>query len=74
MPRDAKLVKSLLKSMEVENYEPRLYSELASKSSIDFDDVKLAIQIEETEQDTVAEVYSRAWCADSTGLGHVNQS
>lgn len=65
MPRDAKIVKSLLKSMGVEEYEPRVihkflelwyryvvdvltdaqvYSEHAGKSSIDCDDVKLAIQ------------------------------
>ncbi|KAK4270955.1 hypothetical protein QN277_019719 [Acacia crassicarpa] len=65
LPRDAKIVKSLLKSMGVEDYEPRVihkflelwyryvvevltdaqvYSEHASKSAIDCDDVKLAIQ------------------------------
>ncbi|KAJ8755991.1 hypothetical protein K2173_024536 [Erythroxylum novogranatense] len=65
LPRDAKIVKSLLKSMGVEDYEPRVihqflelwyryvvdvltdaqvYSEHAGKSSIDCDDVKLAIQ------------------------------
>ncbi|KAI3669653.1 hypothetical protein L6452_40970 [Arctium lappa] len=65
LPRDAKIVKTLLKSMGVENYEPRVvhqflelwyryvvdvltdaqvYSEHAGKSSIDSDDVKLAIQ------------------------------
>ena len=65
MPRDAKIVKSLLKSMGVEDYEPcvihkflelwyhyvvdiltdaQVYSEHASKSAIDCDDVKLAIQ------------------------------
>lgn len=65
VPRDAKIVKSLLKSMGVEDYEPRVvhqflelwyryvvevltdaqvYSEHASKSTIDCDDVKLAIQ------------------------------
>lgn len=65
LPRDAKIVKSLLKSMGVEDYEPRVihqflelwyryvvevltdaqvYSEHASKSNIDCDDVKLAIQ------------------------------
>ncbi|KAG7584594.1 Histone-fold [Arabidopsis suecica] len=65
VPRDAKTVKSLLKSMGVEDYEPRVihqflelwyryvvevltdaqvYSEHASKSNIDCDDVKLAIQ------------------------------
>ncbi|XP_010449845.1 PREDICTED: transcription initiation factor TFIID subunit 9-like isoform X1 [Camelina sativa] len=65
VPRDAKIVKSLLKSMGVEDYEPRVihqflelwyryvvevltdaqvYSEHASKSNIDCDDVKLAIQ------------------------------
>ncbi|KAK9056094.1 hypothetical protein SSX86_027182 [Deinandra increscens subsp. villosa] len=65
LPRDAKIVKTLLKSMGVENYEPRVvhqflelwyryvvdvltdaqvYSEHASKSTIDSDDVKLAIQ------------------------------
>ncbi|CAK8563838.1 unnamed protein product [Lathyrus sativus] len=65
MPRDAKIIESLLKSMGVEEYEPRVihkflelwyryvvdvltdaqvYSEHASKSAIDVDDVKLAIQ------------------------------
>ncbi|KAK6153564.1 hypothetical protein DH2020_013203 [Rehmannia glutinosa] len=65
MPRDAKIVKELLKSMSVEDYEPRVvhqflelwyryavdvltdaqvYSEHAGKSTIDSDDVKLAIQ------------------------------
>nr|GEW94666.1 transcription initiation factor TFIID subunit 9 [Tanacetum cinerariifolium] len=65
LPRDAKIVKTLLKSMGVENYEPRVvhqflelwyryvvdvltdaqvYSEHAGKSTIDSDDVKLAIQ------------------------------
>ncbi|XP_071731306.1 transcription initiation factor TFIID subunit 9-like [Rutidosis leptorrhynchoides] len=65
LPRDAKIVKQLLKSMGVENYEPRVvhqflelwyrytvdvltdaqvYSEHAGKSTIDSDDVKLAIQ------------------------------
>ncbi|PNY12035.1 transcription initiation factor TFIID subunit 9-like protein [Trifolium pratense] len=65
MPRDAKIIKSLLKSMGVEEYDPRVihkflelgyryvvdvltdaqvYSEHASKSTIDIDDVKLAIQ------------------------------
>ncbi|KAF6162431.1 hypothetical protein GIB67_017319 [Kingdonia uniflora] len=65
LPRDAKIVKSLLKSMGVEEYEPRvvhqfmelwyryvvdvltdaqLYSEHASKPTIDTDDIKLAIQ------------------------------
>ncbi|KAK4410475.1 UNVERIFIED_CONTAM: Transcription initiation factor TFIID subunit [Sesamum angustifolium] len=65
MPRDAKIVKELLKSMNVDDYEPRVihqflelwyryvvdvltdaqvYSEHAAKSSIDSDDVKLAIQ------------------------------
>lgn len=65
LPRDAKIVKSLLKSMGVEDYEPRViqqflelwyryvvdvltdaqvYSEHAGKSTIDCDDVKLAIQ------------------------------
>ncbi|XP_010443133.1 PREDICTED: transcription initiation factor TFIID subunit 9-like [Camelina sativa] len=65
VPRDAKIVKSLLKSMGVEDYEPhvihqflelwcryvvevltdaQVYSEHASKSNIDCDDVKLAIQ------------------------------
>lgn len=65
LPRDAKIVKSLLKSMGVEDYEPRVihqflelwyryvvdtltdaqvYSEHASKSAIDCDDIKLAIQ------------------------------
>ncbi|KAG2328130.1 hypothetical protein Bca52824_010858 [Brassica carinata] len=64
VPRDAKIVKSLLKSMGVEHYEPRVvhqfleiwyryvvdvltdaqvYSEHASKSTIDSDDLKLAI-------------------------------
>ncbi|CAI8585273.1 unnamed protein product, partial [Vicia faba] len=37
MPRDAKIIESLLKSMGV-------YSEHATKSAIDVDDVKLAIQ------------------------------
>ncbi|GLT63824.1 hypothetical protein SLA2020_363580 [Shorea laevis] len=65
LPRDAKIVKSLLKSMGVEDYEPRVihqflelwyryvvdvltdaqvYSEHAGKTTIDCDDVKLAIQ------------------------------
>ncbi|KAK4744877.1 hypothetical protein SAY87_011189 [Trapa incisa] len=65
LPRDARIVKSLLKSMGVEEYEPRVihqflelwyryvvdvltdaqvYSEHAGKSTIDCDDVKLAIQ------------------------------
>ncbi|MCO5588449.1 hypothetical protein L7F22_042405 [Adiantum nelumboides] len=65
LPRDAKLVKSILRSMGVKQHEPRvvqqfldfcyryvvevlgdaqLYSEHASKPSIDCDDVKLAIQ------------------------------
>lgn len=65
LPRDARTVISLLKSMGVEEYEPRviqqflelsyryvvdvlsdsqIYSDHASKSSIDVDDVKLAIQ------------------------------
>ncbi|CAN0906963.1 Transcription initiation factor TFIID subunit 9 [Linum grandiflorum] len=65
MPRDAKIVKSLLKSMGVEEYEPRVihqflelwyryavdvltdaqvYSEHAGKSTVDTEDVKLAIQ------------------------------
>ena len=65
MPRDAKIVKSLLKSMGVEDYEPRVihqflelwyryavdvltdaqvYSDHAGKSTIDTEDVKLAIQ------------------------------
>ncbi|KAL5065585.1 hypothetical protein RYX36_027322 [Vicia faba] len=65
MPRDAKIIESLLKSMGVEEYEPRVihkflelwyryvvdvltdaqvYSEHATKSAIDVDDVKLAIQ------------------------------
>ncbi|WCJ32223.1 Transcription initiation factor TFIID subunit 9 [Euphorbia peplus] len=65
VPRDAKIVKSLLKSMGVEDYEPRVihqflelwyryvadvltdaqvYSEHAGKSTVDCDDVKLAIQ------------------------------
>lgn len=64
VPRDAKIVKSLLKSMGVEDYEPRVvhqfleiwyryvvdvltdaqvYSEHATKSTIDSDDLKLAI-------------------------------
>ncbi|CAI9280363.1 unnamed protein product [Lactuca saligna] len=65
LPRDAKIVKTLLKSMGVDQYEPRVvhqflelwyryvvdvltdaqvYSEHAGKSTIDSDDVKLAIQ------------------------------
>ncbi|KAI3768147.1 hypothetical protein L2E82_18586 [Cichorium intybus] len=65
LPRDAKIVKTLLKSMGVDHYEPRVvhqflelwyryvvdvltdaqvYSEHAGKSTIDSDDVKLAIQ------------------------------
>lgn len=65
LPRDAKIVKLLLKSMGVEDYEPRVihqflelwyryvvdvltdaqvYSEHASKTAIDCDDLKLAIQ------------------------------
>ncbi|KAK6914691.1 Transcription initiation factor TAFII31 [Dillenia turbinata] len=65
MPRDAKIVKSLLKSMGVEEYEPRVihqflelwyryvvdvltdaqvYSEHAGKTTIDYDDIKLASQ------------------------------
>lgn len=65
LPRDAKIVKSLLKSMGVEDYEPRVihqflelwyryvvdvlsdaqvYSEHAGKTTIDCDDIKLAIQ------------------------------
>ncbi|XP_073048316.1 transcription initiation factor TFIID subunit 9 [Primulina eburnea] len=65
IPRDAKIVKTLLKSMNVDDYEPRVvhqflelwyryvvdvltdaqvYSEHAGKSTIDSDDVKLAIQ------------------------------
>lgn len=65
LPRDAKIVKSLLKSMGVEEHEPRvvhqflelwyryvvdilmdaqLYSEHAAKTTIDTDDIKLAIQ------------------------------
>ncbi|KAI5080695.1 hypothetical protein GOP47_0003878 [Adiantum capillus-veneris] len=65
VPRDAKLVKSILRSMGVKQHEPRvvqqfldfcyryvvevlgdaqLYSEHASKPSIDTEDVKLAIQ------------------------------
>lgn len=65
MPRDAKIVKSLLKSMGVEDYETgvlhqflelwyryvvdvltdaQVYSEHASKSTIDCEDIKLAIQ------------------------------
>lgn len=64
-PRDARLVKTILQSMGVEHYEPRVvnqfldfsyryvvdvledaqvYSEHASKSAIDTDDVKLAVQ------------------------------
>lgn len=66
MPRDAKIVKALLKSMGVEEYEPRVvhlflelwyrytvdvltdaqvYSEHASKPTIDAEDIKLAIQM-----------------------------
>ncbi|KAK0595459.1 hypothetical protein LWI29_006878 [Acer saccharum] len=65
LPRDAKIVKSLLKSMGVEDYEPRVihqflglwyqyavdvlldahvYSEHAGKTTVDCDDIKLAIQ------------------------------
>ncbi|CAO2832539.1 unnamed protein product [Amaranthus hypochondriacus] len=65
LPRDAKIVKSLLKSMGVEEHEPRVvhqflelwyryvvdilmdaqvYSEHAAKTTIDTDDIKLAIQ------------------------------
>ncbi|ESR39900.1 transcription initiation factor TFIID subunit 9 [Citrus sinensis] len=65
LPRDAKIVKSLLKSMGVEEYEPRVihqflevwyryvvdvltdaqvYSEHAGKTTIDCDDIKLAVQ------------------------------
>nr|XP_043615580.1 transcription initiation factor TFIID subunit 9-like [Erigeron canadensis] len=65
LPRDAKIIKTLLKSMGVDHYEPRVvhqflelwyryvvdvltdaqvYSEHAGKSTIDSDDVKLAIQ------------------------------
>ncbi|CAA3022867.1 transcription initiation factor TFIID subunit 9-like [Olea europaea var. sylvestris] len=65
IPRDAKVVKTLLKSMNVDDYEPRVvhqflelwyryvvdivtdarvYSEHAGKSTIDSDDIKLAIQ------------------------------
>lgn len=65
VPRDAKIVKKLLNSMNVDDYEPRVvhqllefwyryvvdvltdsqvYSEHAGKSTIDSDDVKLAIQ------------------------------
>lgn len=65
IPRDAKIVKTLLKSMNVDDYEPRVvhqflelwyryvadvltdaqvYSEHSGKSTIDSDDVKLAIQ------------------------------
>ncbi|WJX10476.1 Transcription initiation factor TFIID subunit 9 [Trifolium repens] len=65
MPRDAKILKSLLKSMGVEDHEPgvinkflelwyryivdvltdaQVYSEHAGKSSIDCDDIKLAVQ------------------------------
>ncbi|CAB4302826.1 unnamed protein product [Prunus armeniaca] len=44
LPRDAKIVKTLLKSMGVEEYEPCVYSEHAGKPAIDCDDVKLAIQ------------------------------
>ncbi|KAL3616691.1 Transcription initiation factor TFIID subunit 9 [Castilleja foliolosa] len=65
IPRDAMVIKELLKSMSVEDYEPRVvnqflellyryvadvltdahvYSEHASKSTVDSDDVKLAIQ------------------------------
>ncbi|GBG65720.1 hypothetical protein CBR_g52315 [Chara braunii] len=65
LPRDARVVKNVLKAMGVEEYEPRVlnqflefmhryitdvltdarvYSEHASKSAIDVDDVRLAIQ------------------------------
>lgn len=65
MPKDGKIVQELLRSMNVEDYEPRvvhqflqlwyryvadvltdaqMYSEHAEKSTIDSDDVKLAIQ------------------------------
>ncbi|KMZ62302.1 Transcription initiation factor TFIID subunit [Zostera marina] len=65
LPKDARIIKFILKSMGVEKYEPRviwqflelsyryvkevlsdaqIYSNHASKSSIDVDDVKLAIQ------------------------------
>jgi transcription initiation factor TFIID subunit 9B len=65
LPMDAKIVKTILKSMGVQQYEPRvvhqflelchryvvdvlsdaqLYSEHASKPTIDTDDLKLAIQ------------------------------
>ncbi|XP_065851750.1 transcription initiation factor TFIID subunit 9-like isoform X2 [Euphorbia lathyris] len=65
LPRDAKIVKTLLKSMGVDDYEPRVmhqflelwhryvadvltdaqvYSEHAGKSTVDCDDLKLAIQ------------------------------
>ncbi|PNX55962.1 transcription initiation factor TFIID subunit 9-like protein [Trifolium pratense] len=65
MPRDAKILKNLLKSMGVEDHEPCVinkflelwyryvvdvltdaqdYSEHAGKSTIDCDDVKLAVQ------------------------------
>lgn len=65
LPRDANIVKSLLKSMGVEAYEPcvihqflelwyryvvdvlsdaQVYSEYAGKTTIDCDDMKLAIQ------------------------------
>ncbi|EPS69203.1 hypothetical protein M569_05565, partial [Genlisea aurea] len=65
MPRDAKIVKEVLKSMNVEDYEPRVihqfleiwyryavdvlsdaqvYSEHAGKTSIDSEDLKLAVQ------------------------------
>ncbi|MCD7463747.1 Transcription initiation factor TFIID subunit 9 [Datura stramonium] len=55
LPRDAKIVKTLLKSMGVDDYEPRscinfwnydaqVYSEHAGKASIDSDDIKLSIQ------------------------------
>ncbi|XP_044495318.1 transcription initiation factor TFIID subunit 9-like isoform X2 [Mangifera indica] len=65
MPRDAKIVKSLLKSMGVEDYEPQVihqflelwyryvvdvltdaqvYSEHAGKTTIECEDIKLAIQ------------------------------
>lgn len=65
IPKDGKIIQELLRSMNVEDYEPRvvhqllqlwyryvadvltdaqMYSEHAEKSTIDSDDVKLAIQ------------------------------
>ncbi|KAI3767188.1 hypothetical protein L2E82_17276 [Cichorium intybus] len=69
LPRDANILKTLLKSMGVDHYEQRVvhrflelwyryvvdvltdaqvYSEHSGKSTIDFDDVKLAIQSKST--------------------------